>query len=187
MSRDEPNDRAVFFDRDGTVSEEVGYMYDVSLYRVFPWTGPAIRRINESGMKVLLATNQSGIARGYFTERMVHRVHDRLREEITRARGVLDGAYFCPHLPASDCACRKPSPGMLLRARDELGIDLRDSFMVGDRYLDVRAGHAARTRTVLVLTGDGREELERHRGADVQPDFVARDLTEAVDFILAEQ
>lgn len=187
MSWSDPDKRAVFLDRDGTVSEEIGYMYDVSLYRVFPWTGPAIRRINESGIKVLLATNQSGVARGYFTERMVHRVHNRLQEEIARARGVLDGAYFCPHLPDSGCACRKPGTGMLLRARDELGIDLASSFMVGDRYSDVRTGHAAGATTVLVLTGDGQAELERHRNAEIQPEFVARDLAEAVEFILAEQ
>ena len=179
--------RAVFLDRDGTVSEEVGYMYDVALYKVFPWTGESIRRINESGMRVALATNQSGIERGYFSEQMVHQVHDRLREEIGRSGAWLDAAYFCPHHPESGCPCRKPRPGMLHQGQQELGIDLSRSYMVGDRYLDVRTGHAAGTRTILVMTGNGREEHERYRDADVQPDHLAEDLAEAVDLVLKER
>jgi len=143
---------AVFLDRDGTVSEEVGYMYDVSLYRVFPWTGDAIRRLNESGMKVALATNQSGIERGYFRHEMIERVHDRLRSELARSQATLDAAYFCPHHPNNTCLCRKPRPGMLLQGQSELGIDLECSYMVGDRYGDVHTGKAAGVTTVLVLT-----------------------------------
>ena len=143
MSKRNGSHRAVFLDRDGTVSEEIGYMYDVSFYRVFSWTGKAIRKINEIGMRVILATNQSGIERGYFTERMVHRVHDRLRDEIARDGARLDDAYFCPHHAESNCPCRKPRPGMLLRGQQEFGIDLSNSYMVGDRKTDVRAGKAA--------------------------------------------
>ena len=175
---------AVFLDRDGTVSEEVGYMYDVSLYKIFPWTGDAIRRLNESGMKVALATNQSGIERGYFREEMVHRVHDHLRNEIARSQATLDAAYFCPHHPKSGCPCRKPRPGMLLQGREELDISLASSYMVGDRYGDVQSGKAAGVTTILVLTGNGREERERYRDEIIQPDLVAEDLTEAVDLIL---
>ena len=178
---------AVFLDRDGTVSEEVGYMYDVSLYRVFPWTGEAIRRINQSGMKVILATNQSGIDRGYFTESMVNKVHNRLRDEISKAKAKLDGVYFCPHHPEAGCKCRKPNPGMLRRAERELGVDLQRSYMVGDRYLDVRTGKAAGAFAVLVLTGDGQEEYELHKNDDIQPDFVADNLAEAVDCILGDR
>ena len=175
---------AVFLDRDGTVSEEVGYMYDVSLYKVFSWTGDAIRRLNDSGMKVALATNQSGIERGYFRHEMIERVHDCLRSEIARSRAALDAAYFCPHHPNNTCLCRKPRPGMLLEGQAELGIDLGCSFMVGDRYTDIHAGKAAGVTTVLVLTGDGREQLRRHKNETVQPDLVAEDLAEAVDLIL---
>ena len=174
---------AVFLDRDGTVSEEIGYMYDVSLYRVFPWTGQAIRKLNETGMRVILATNQSGIERGYFTERMVHRVHDRLRHEIERYGAHLDDVYFCPHQSKSDCPCRKPRPGMLYRGHKELGIDLSNSYMVGDRYLDVRTGVAAGTRTILVMTGDGKRQRERFQGEEIQPDLFAEDLAEAAELI----
>ena len=175
---------AVFLDRDGTVSEEVGYMYDVTLYQVFPWTGQAIRRLNECGIRVALATNQSGIERGYFSERTVHRVHDRLREKIGRSGASLDAVYFCPHHPEAGCGCRKPRPGMLERAREELGINLGNSYMVGDRYLDVQTGRAAGARTILVMTGNGREEQEQYRDAEIQPDHFAQDLAEAVDLIL---
>ena len=131
---------AVFLDRDGTVSEEVGYMYDVSLYKIFPWTGDAIRRLNESGMKVALATNQSGIERGYFRKEMVRRVHDHLRNEIARSQATLDAAYFCPHHPKSGCPCRKPRPGMLLQGREELRCQ-PGVFLHGGRQV---RGHSVR-------------------------------------------
>jgi D-glycero-D-manno-heptose 1,7-bisphosphate phosphatase len=178
--------RAVFLDRDGTVSEEVGYMYDVSRLRVFPWTGPAIRRINDSGLYAILATNQSGVARGYFGRAMVDRVHGKLAAEIRRARGRLDAAYFCPHAPEENCECRKPKPGLLFRARDDLAIDLGNSYMIGDRYTDLRAGIAAGTRTILVMTGDGRDERARHHDSTLQPDHVAETLSDAVDFLLRD-
>jgi D-glycero-D-manno-heptose 1,7-bisphosphate phosphatase len=175
---------AVFLDRDGTVSEEVGYIFDVSRYRIFPWTADAIRRLNDSGMKVALATNQSGIERGYFRQEMVHRAHDHLRAKLGQSGARLDAAYFCPHHPNSGCSCRKPRPGMLLRGQAELDVDLKCSYMVGDRYGDVRAGNAAGATTVLVLTGNGREEHERYKSEEVQPDLIAEDLAEAVDLIL---
>ncbi len=175
---------AVFLDRDGTVSEEIGYMYDVSLYRIFPWTGEAIRMINQTGMHVILTTNQSGVERGYFSERMVHRVHKRLRDEIGRHGARLDAAYFCPHHPESGCTCRKPRPGMLFRGQKEFEVDLGNSYMVGDRYLDVQTGKAAGTQTILVMTGDGRSEREQFKDEELQPDLFAEDLVEAAELIL---
>ena len=183
MSTRNGSQRAVFLDRDGTVSKEIGYMYDVSLYQIFPWTGEAIRKINQAGMLAILATNQSGVARGYFTERMVHRVHSRLQDEIGRYGARLDDAYFCPHLPDSGCPCRKPQPGMLYKGHQELGIDLENSYMVGDRYLDVRTGKAAGTRTILVMSGDGRKERELYQDEEIQPDLFAEDLAEAAELI----
>ncbi len=171
-------------DRDGTVSEEVGYMYHAGLYKPFPWTGPAVRRINESGMKAILITNQSGVERGYFPETMVHEVHGLLHSELARHDAALDAVYFCPHQPETGCECRKPRPGMLLRAQKDLDIDLQGSFMVGDRYLDIETGRGAGARAVLVLTGNGRAELDKYREAAIQPDFVAEDLLGAVDAIL---
>jgi D-glycero-D-manno-heptose 1,7-bisphosphate phosphatase len=162
-------------------------MYDVALYKVFPWTGPAIRSINDSKMNVILATNQSGIHRGYFKESMVHRVHDKLRSELKRAGAWLDGAYFCPHHPDACTDCRKPNSGMLYRARDEMGINLEESYMVGDRYTDIQAGRGAGARTVLVMTGDGREQREQNQDAEIQPDYFAENLSDAAEFILNDR
>lgn len=176
---------AIFMDRDGTVSEEVGYMYHTGLYKPFPWTGPAIRRINESGMKAVLITNQSGIERGYFPESQVHEVHDILRAELARHHAKLDAIYFCPHRPDTGCECRKPRPGMLLRAQQDLEIDLTRSYMIGDKYLDVGTAHAAKARSVLVMTGYGRAEYEENKDLPEQPDFVAENLLVAVESILS--
>ena len=155
--------RAIFLDRDGTVSEEIGYMYHANLYKPFPWAGPAIRRINESGMKAVLVTNQSGIERGYFPESTVHDVHQILKAELAKHNATLDAIYFCPHHPDTGCECRKPGTGMLVRAARELNIDLKSSFVIGDKYLDIDLAHAAGARGVLVLTGYGREQLEKHK------------------------
>lgn len=176
--------RAIFIDRDGTVSEEVGYMHDMSLYKVFPWTGEAIRRINESGLKAILVTNQSGVERGYFEDNMVHRIHGILHDALARSNASLDAIYFCPHHPDTGCECRKPRPGMLLRAERELSIDLAGSYMIGDRYLDIQTARAAGVRAVLVLTGDGEKEYREHKGWETQPDYVAANLLDAVDVIL---
>ncbi len=171
-------------DRDGTVSEEVGYMYHAGLYRPFPWTGPAIKRINESGILAILVTNQSGVGRGFFTETTVGEVHDVLVKEVAQHGAHFDALYYCPHAPEAGCECRKPATGMLLRAERELDIDLKQSWVIGDRYLDIRMARAAGAKGVLVLTGDGRTEQTTHKEDEVQPDFVATDLLQAVERIL---
>jgi D-glycero-D-manno-heptose 1,7-bisphosphate phosphatase len=171
-------------DRDGTVSEEVGYMYHAGLYKPFPWTGQAVRKINESGMKAVLVTNQSGIGRGYFSEATLNDVHDTLKQELSRWDAHLDAIYYCPHAPEAGCDCRKPGTGMLIRARQELAIDLEQSYVIGDRYLDIHLAHAVGARGVLVRTGDGRIELENRKHETAQPDFVAENLLAAVDAIL---
>ena len=171
-------------DRDGTVSEEVGYMYHAGLFKPFPWTGQAIRRINESGMKAVLVTNQSGISRGYFSEATLSQVHDVLTLELVRWNAQLDAIYYCPHLPEAGCDCRKPNPGMLLQAQRELDLDLGKSYVVGDRYLDVRMARAVGAGSVLVMTGDGRNELADRGKEDIQPDIVSENLLTAVEAIL---
>jgi D-glycero-D-manno-heptose 1,7-bisphosphate phosphatase len=177
--------RAIFMDRDGTVSEEIGYMYHTHLYKPFPWTGPAVRKINQEGLKAFLITNQSGVERGYFPESQVHEVHDILRAELARHDAWLDAVYFCPHHPDTGCDCRKPRPGMLLRAQREFGIDLSASYTIGDRYLDVEVGHAAGTRSILVMTGNGRKEYEAYKDLPIQPHFVAENLLQAVESIFS--
>ena len=179
---------AIFMDRDGTVSEEVGYMYHAGLFRIFPWTGEAIQKINQSGMKSVLITNQSGVERGYFPESTLHAVHQVLQDGLKPWQAQLDAIYYCPHAPEKDCDCRKPRPGLIMRAARELAIDLSNSFMIGDRYLDVRAADAAGVRSVIVRTGDGALEVAKYAGQSVpQPRFVADNLLHAVTAILSGQ
>ena len=184
--------RAVFLDRDGNVCEDVGYLGDPSKLEVYPYAAESIRRINESSILAILVTNQSGVARGHFGEDAVLQVHDRLERELARGGARLDGIYYCPHHPTIGhppyrqvCECRKPRPGMLVRAAADHDIDLSQSFVVGDKYSDVRLAHEAGARAVLVRTGYGRGEWEYDRPTwPRQPEHVAETLEDAVDWIL---
>jgi D-glycero-D-manno-heptose 1,7-bisphosphate phosphatase len=178
---------AVFLDRDGTVSEEVGYLNHLSRFRLLPGAADAIRRLNEAALPVIVVTNQSGVARGYFPEQLVRDVHERMKAELLEAGARLDGMYYCPHVSSDECACRKPKTGMLEQAARELGLDLKESFVVGDRQSDVELAHCAGARSVLVRTGFGEGELAWHaKHWARQPEFVAADLPEAVAWILQE-
>ena len=185
--------RAVFIDRDGTISEEVGYVNHVSRFRVFPFAAEAVRTLRGRGWLAVLVTNQSGVARGYFEEDLVGAVHQLLTDELARGGARLDAVYYCPHHPSVgeppyrlDCDCRKPKPGLLLRAARDLGLDLARCWVVGDRYSDTELARSAGAHSAFVLTGYGRGELEhqsktwRH-----QPDLVAENLLEAVRKIVA--
>lgn len=185
----------VFMDRDGTVSQEVGYMLHLDRYALLPRSVAAIRRINAAGMGAFVATNQSGVARGLFSEDLVRAVHRRLEEWLAEGGARLDGIYYCPHHPREGngpwsvaCECRKPRPGMLQRAAKEHDIDLSRSYMIGDTGRDLGAGAAAGATPILVLTGYGRGELEhlRHRWP-AEPAFIAEDLAEAVGWILERE
>lgn len=183
----------VFLDRDGTVCEEVGYVNHVSRCRLLPHSAEAIRLLNEAGRRIAIVTNQAGVARGYFQEDMILAVHERVRGLLAEGGARVDGIYYCPHHPTageppyrSACDCRKPLPGLVLRAARELGIDLARSFMVGDSARDVQAAQAAGVTPVLVLTGYGRGEWEHQRERfTVPPAYVAEDLLDASRWILA--
>ncbi|MGB8476247.1 MAG: HAD family hydrolase [Candidatus Acidiferrum sp.] len=176
---------AVFLDRDGTVSEEVGYLNHVSRFRILPRVADSIRRLNEAGLLVIVVTNQSGVGRGYFPESLVHSVHELMTQQLTTAGAHLDAVYYCPHTSADGCDCRKPNTGMLERASREHAIDLRNSFVVGDRHGDILLASRAGARSVLVRTGYGEGEyLWNSASWSVQPDFVAADLADAVHWIL---
>jgi len=112
-------------------------------------------------------------------------VHEVLKQELSRWGAHLDAIYYCPHLPDGGCDCRKPNPGMLRQAERELGIDLNSSYMIGDRYLDIQMARTAGVHPVLVLTGDGRTELENRKNEPVQPEFVSDNLLTAVQIIVA--
>lgn len=187
--------KAIFMDRDGTVCEEVGYVNHVDRILLLPRSAAAIKAANDAGYQTVVVTNQAGVARGYFAESLVDGVHDRVREMLAEQGARLDGIYYCPHHPEvgppayrKDCTCRKPRPGMLERARDEMGIDLDASYMVGDSAKDLGAGQRAGTTNVLVLTGYGKGELEYQSHTwSVRPDHIAADLQDAVTWILERE
>jgi D-glycero-D-manno-heptose 1,7-bisphosphate phosphatase len=178
---------AVFLDRDGTICEEMGYLNHISRLHIFPFAGAAIAKLNNAGLPVIVVTNQSGISRRIFPEALVTQVHARISHELASGGARVDGYYYCAHTSQEDCSCRKPLPGLLEQAAREHGLRLERSFVVGDRYADVKLAHAVGGRGVLVLTGYGRGEYESHREEwPRQPDSVVEDLSEAVDAILEE-
>lgn len=182
---------AIFVDRDGTLADEVGYVNDVSRFRLFPWSVEAVRLINRSGYLAVMVTNQAGVARGYFPEAAIQDVHDRLGAALADGAARLDGVYYCPHHPSAgeapyrrECDCRKPRPGLLTRAAADLGIDLARSWVVGDRHGDLEVAWAVGARGAMVKTGYGRGELRHHAPSwPRQPDLVAEHLLEAVSLI----
>jgi len=177
--------RAVFLDRDGTISEEMGYANHLSRFLVFPYAAAAIRRLNDAGWPVIVVTNQSGVARGFFPESLIGEIHEKMKAELAAGGAHVDGIYYCPHIRTDNCECRKPFPGMLKRAAREHNLELRGSAVVSDRYADVEMGNAAGCTSILVLSGYGRGEYEWNRGRwPRQPDFVVENLAAAVDVIL---
>lgn len=184
--------RAVFMDRDGTISEEIGYVNHPSRYRVFPYSAEAVKLLNDSGWLAVLVTNQAGVARGYFTEDVIGAVHVVLTDELAHGQARLDAIYYCSHHPTVgeppyrfDCDCRKPKPGLIERAARDLEIDLAKSWMVGDRYSDIELARNAGVHAAFVLSGYGRGEWEYQRAAwKHQPDLVAEDLRKAVKMII---
>ncbi len=186
--------RAVFLDRDGTINEDVGYPGRYDQVRIYPYSFDAVRKFNAAGLAVVVITNQSGVGRGFFTEDELRVIHDRMLEDFAAAGARIDAVYYCPHFIGSssaaydrDCACRKPFPGMALKAREALDLDLESSYMVGDKVEDIRFGMNAGASSVLVLTGYGEASREALRREGITPAHVAPDLGAAADWILARE
>jgi len=183
--------RAVFIDRDGTISEEVGYINHPSRFRLFPFSVPAIKLLNENDWLAIVVTNQAGVARGYFSEDMIQTVHERLHKDLERDGARLDAIYYCAHHPSVgeppyrfDCDCRKPKPGLISRAVKEFDIDPSSSWMVGDRYSDIELARNAGIHSAFVMTGYGRGEWEHQQNNWVyQPDLISENLLETVEAI----
>ncbi|HEY7520699.1 MAG TPA: HAD family hydrolase [Methylomirabilota bacterium] len=186
---------AVFIDRDGTLTEEVGYVNHPRRLRLLPRSAEAVRRLNAAGIAAVVATNQAGLARGYFSADVLKAVNDEMLRQLKEAGARLDGLYVCTHHPTegappyrTECECRKPKAGMLERAARELGLALGASTMIGDKASDLDCGRAVGTRAVLVLTGYGLGDWEyRRQSFRVPPDHVAGDLLDAVEWVLTQQ
>ncbi len=178
---------AVFLDRDGTINEEMGYINHLSRFHLLPASAGAIARLNRAGVPVVVVTNQSGVARKYFPASLIHQVHDLMIRLLAAQGARLDGIYICQHGPDDGCNCRKPRPGLLLQAAQDLPIDLARSYVVGDRFNDVQLAANVGAKGILVLTGYGRGEVEHYQGERrAEPAFMAQDLAEAVDWILRD-
>lgn len=181
---------AVLLDRDGTLIEEVGYLDRPERVELYPYSADAIRALNRAGLRIVMVTNQSGVARGFFSEAVVHAVHDHIERLLAEAGAHIDAYYYCPHHPdgkvaeyARVCDCRKPGRGLVDRAVRELGIDPGRSFAVGDRWLDVALAREVGAAGVLVRTGYGLTEEQRPL-AGLAADAVVDNLAAAASWIL---
>ncbi|VVB95767.1 Glyceraldehyde 3-phosphate phosphatase [uncultured archaeon] len=181
--------RAVFLDRDGVLTQEPPhYAHRVDELEFIPGSPEAIRMLNKNGYVVIVVSNQSGIARGYYPEEDTDIFNQAMEKKLAEIGAHIDTIYYCPHHPEAiiekyrvDCDCRKPRPGMLKRAEKELNIDLKKSFMIGDRWSDIEAGKRAECKTVMVRTGYNLEKLKDN---EITCDYVANDLFDAVEYIL---
>ena len=181
---------AVFLDRDGTLLEEAGYLDRLDKVAFFPYAIDAVRLLNRAGLKVIVITNQSGVGRGMYSEEFVVRTHEIMTARLAAGGAHVDAYYYCPHHPDSaleryriDCDCRKPAPGMLRTAASDLGLDLRRSFTVGDKWTDVAAGAAVGAQGILVRTGYGKD-TEATRPPGGEPALVADNVAAAAAWIL---
>jgi len=187
--------QAVFLDRDGTINEQMGYINHPSRFHLLPNVEWAVRMLKESGFAVVVVTNQSGLARGYFPETLLATLHAEMERRFALAGASLDGIYVCPHHPEAKeerfrkrCDCRKPKPGLFLRAAEELCLDLASSFVVGDRFSDLEAAQAVGAEGILVLTGYGRGDWEHlGKASPVAPVYVAQDLLDAARWIVSRR
>ena len=141
---------AVFLDRDGTLIEDVPYCSRVEDVRLFPGAAKAITLLIKSGYKVIVVTNQSGIGRGYFPDQAVYDIHEHIKSQLAFKGAFIDAFYYCPHIPMDECECRKPNPGLLLQASDKYGIDLSETYMIGDKSTDIEAADRAGCKSILV-------------------------------------
>jgi len=183
---------AVFLDRDGTLIEDIGYLRFARDVAFYPWTADAVRSLNRAGFPVVVTTNQSGVARGIMSEPMVEDVHRHVSLLLDAGGARIDAYYYCPHHPEATvvsyrqrCNCRKPGCGMIEQAAADLDLDPARSFVVGDKWIDVAAAHAAGARGILVRTGYGATE-EAEAPPDRRADAIVDNLVEAVSWILRQ-
>jgi D-glycero-D-manno-heptose 1,7-bisphosphate phosphatase len=185
---------AVFLDRDGTINEQMGYINHTCRFQLLPGAAEAIKQLNDVKIPVVVISNQSGLARGYFPEELLVEVHEKMNRLLAEKGAHVDGIYYCPHHPEAKeerfraaCSCRKPKPGLVLEAAEQLNLDPRRSYVVGDRWSDIKTAANCGAKSVLVRTGYGRGD-EQYIGPQqkIQPDYIAEDLMEAVAWILQE-
>ena len=185
------NSPAVFLDRDGVINEDVGHLGEVEHLRLLPRVPASVKRLNEHGIPVIVVSNQSSIGRAIFSEGQIQEINRSIADRLRLEGAEVKRSYYCPHHPTEgkgsyrvQCECRKPNPGMLQQAANELGLDLTRSVMVGDNLTDIEAGQRAGCGTILVAENRDDEFWTRLKESHHQPDQVVTELAEAVDWIL---
>lgn len=185
---------AVFLDRDGTINEEMGYINHLDRFIILPGAVEAIKLLKNHNFKVIVTSNQAGVAMGYFPESLISEIHNHLKNILVKNGTHLDAIYYCPHHPQAkvaayrkDCPCRKPKIGLILKAKEEFNLELNRCYVVGDKFTDVEFAHNAGLKSILVLTGYGKGEIRwaAHRYL-WKPNFVAKDLYQAAKWIVNE-
>ncbi len=175
--------KAAFLDRDGTIAKDVHYCRRLEDFELLPLAAEGIRLLNQRGFKVIVVTNQSGIARGYFSEETLAKIHQKMKVELARQGAFVDAIYHCPHHPDEGCECRKPNPKLVRRAVNDHHIDLERSFVVGDLQMDIELGKAVSCKTILVLQEQQEEQLNSQ---SKPPDYIAADLHQAAEWIVRQ-
>lgn len=180
--------RAVFLDRDGTINDDPGYLGDPDKVKLFPETGEALSSLkNKFNFKLIVISNQSGIARKLITKQNVESVNKRINKLLFEFNVQIDAFYYCPFHPdfssEEECTCRKPSPEMVLKAAKDFEINLSKSYFIGDAVSDIECGINAGTKTILVKTGYGNESFYTLQKLNKMPTFVANNIMDAVNFI----
>jgi len=175
----------IILDRDGVINyESHEYIKSPEEWLPIPGSLEAIATLNQAGYQVLIATNQSGLARGYFDLAMLEKIHAKLHAALHACGGTLTEIFFCPHHPADGCFCRKPQPGLFFQIRDKYALELKDVFFVGDSLCDVQAAKNAGCKPLLVLTGNGQKTRASYTGAHLP---VFQDLAQVAEFVLHEK
>ncbi|GHU62261.1 hypothetical protein FACS189418_3330 [Clostridia bacterium] len=182
--------KAIFLDRDGTINEEVNYLYEIEKFAFIPGVPEALAQLKKAGYLLLVVTNQAGIARGYYTESDVQLLHSYINQCLFKQSVQIDRFYYCPHHPQGkgkykkECLCRKPNVGMLERACTDFFIDRKKSFLIGDNQGDILAAKNFGIPSILVRTGHGKS-VEKQLEKDYL--YCAENLAEAVEWILAKE
>ncbi|ADN36154.1 D,D-heptose 1,7-bisphosphate phosphatase [Methanolacinia petrolearia DSM 11571] len=177
--------KAVFIDRDGTINVDVHYLDNPDNFKMYLGVGEGLKKLQDNGFKLIVITNQSGIARGYFSEETLLNIHQKMKEDLLEYGVILDDIYYCPHHPDDKCNCRKPNTGLFERAIERHSINIKESFMLGDKILDVGAGKKIGVKTILIPEPHAREELLNQKlNWENSPDYIADNFSEAVEIIL---
>lgn len=176
----------IILDRDGVINyESDDYIKSPEEWRAIPGSLEAIAKLNNNGYQVFIATNQSGIARGFYNIAMLDLIHEKLNRELAQFGGEITDIFFCPHHPEDNCLCRKPKPGLLQQIQEKYALDLATTFFIGDSFVDVKAALSAGCLPMLVLTGKGQQSIEAYPELQNVPTFL--NLVHAVDFILTRE